>query len=34
LRILDAEPETYLRQMNPHECSMHSTPGVVEILPE
>jgi deazaflavin-dependent oxidoreductase (nitroreductase family) len=38
LRILDADPETYLRQMNRVHAafvrSESSTPGVVEILPE
>jgi deazaflavin-dependent oxidoreductase (nitroreductase family) len=38
LRILDAEPETYLRQMNRVHAAFvrneSSTPGVVEILPE
>ena len=38
LRILDADPETYLRRMNRVHAAFvrieSSTPGVVEILPE
>ncbi len=38
LRVLDADPETYLRRMNRVHAALvrreSSTPAVVEILPE